>query len=166
MLGPVHLPTVARHVGQDVIVGLEGVELGLGVSLTATSGSANKEVERQNYLALIQVSGQISQQIMNFTQVAMQFQGTPLAYVAQHSIGALLELGKRLLEQYDIKNIDQIIPTAPGPGSPGATMAPTPGGQTSQAIPPGSQPGSGGFPPLPPLDAGIQGLYGGAQSGV
>lgn len=121
----------------------ESVEMGIGCVITATSGSKNKETAKQDYLALMQVAGQTSQAMIQMAQVAMQFAGTPVAMLAEQAIGAQLELSKRLLEQYDITNIDRIIPETPPSESafqPAPMMAapqPTaPGGAQSQFFAP------------------------------
>lgn len=133
---------------------LESIEAGLGVSLTATSGSANKEVEKQNYLQLLQLSGQIGQQIIEFGQVATQFAGTPLGDTAQQTINGILKLAVRLLEQYDIKNIDEIIPSPPQAQGAGRPPGPT-------SVPPGPNGGSPGGAPPSSDPAGMAALFGG-----
>lgn len=151
----------------------ENVEFGLGCSITATSGSKNTETAKQDYLALMQIAGQTSQQLIQFAQIAMQAQGTPLAAFAESAIGAQLELGKRLLEQYGITNIDRIIPddnAQTNRSIPGAS-AQTPGGSAPQpnvgaGLPAGPQPGPGGQPPPPAFNPTVANLYGGANSGV
>lgn len=157
---------------EKLAIPLESIENGIGVSISATSGTSNAEVQRQNYLALLQLSGQISQQLVQFATVAMQAQGTPIAAMAESAIGAILELSKRLLEQYDIRNIDAIIPVpsmAPAPQAPLAApgVPQGPGGPAGPpAVPNGAQPGPGGGAPLPPLDASLSALFGGTVSGL
>lgn len=97
-------------VAQKLMTPVEPVELGIGVQLTATSGSANKEVERQSGLALLQLAGQVGPQFIQLVQIAMQAQGTPLAQVAMRQAMSLQELYKRVLEQYDIRDIENILP--------------------------------------------------------
>lgn len=116
----------------------ENVAFGLGVTLTATSSSSNKEVEKQSLTALMQIATQTAQTIMGFQQVAMQ--APPLMPTAQAATRGLVELFTRLLEQYDVRNIDEIVPpaapatAAPG-GLPGAPAGPVglPGGGAPQA---------------------------------
>lgn len=97
-------------VAEKLRMPLEPVELGVGVSLTATSGSANKEVERQGALALLQLAGQVGPQMLQLLQVALQAQGTPIADVAFKSATGLQELYRRVLEQYDVRNVEDILP--------------------------------------------------------
>lgn len=140
----------------------ESIEFGLGVSITATSGTENKEVARQNYLALLQLAGQVSQQIIALVQVGMQAPGTPLAEVAQLSINGQTELFRRLLEQYDIRNPESILPHQ---GPQGATPgAPAPLGQAG--LPAGAVGGAGPGAPAPQIDPAMAALFGGTQSGL
>lgn len=145
---------------EKLVMPMENVEMGLGYTITATSGSKNKETAKQDYLALMQIAGQTSGQLIQLAQMAMQFAGTPVGLLAEQAIGAQLELGKRLLEQYDITNIDRIIPETPPQTS--AFPPPIPGA----AVPPGSQQGAGGGGGQAGIDPSVQQLYGGAASGL
>jgi hypothetical protein len=88
----------------------EHVEAGLGVELTATSGTNNKELQRQSYLALLQVFGQWGPQLVQLAQVAEQTAGTPVGSVALDLFDGARELLQRVLEQFDIRNPDDILP--------------------------------------------------------
>ena len=138
---------------------MENAELGLGVTLTATTGQSNKEVARQNYLALVQIAGQLSQQFLQYTQVMMQFPGTPMALVAQQAMIGTAELGNRLLEQYDVRNPEKILPLSLDPAN--APVLPQPG-----LVPPGAQPGAGGVPGGAPFDPTMAALAGGVSQGL
>lgn len=113
---------------------MESAELGLGVNLSATSGSTNKEVDKQNILALLQLAGQVGPQVMQYMQVALQAQGTPLAQVAEGAARGTTELFRRALEQYDIRDPESILPSSAAPSEqppvpgPGGTGMPGPGG--------------------------------------
>lgn len=100
-------------VAQVLQMPLEDVSAGLGVSLTATSGSVNKEMQKQAYLALVQLQTQIGQQMLGLAQVAANpvvLQTAPqLADIAVQSAKGLTELQRRLLEQYDIPNSEDIL---------------------------------------------------------
>lgn len=150
-----------KLVSEKLLTPLENVEFGLGCAITATSGSANKEVERQNYLSLIQLSGQLSQQFMGFAQVMTQAPNTPMAAAAQIAMTGLAELYHRLLEQYDIRNPEAILPL-PGPEGAGASA------QAAGGAPPpaGAQPGGFGLAPAPAINPTVPALYGGAQQGL
>ena len=153
-------------VGEKLISPMENVAFGLGVNLTATSGTANKEVERQGLTALLQVVSGVAQQVIQFQTMALQTMGSPVAATANQAANGLLELTTRLLEQYDIRNIEDIIPPAPKAGAAtalGAAPAVFGGGSGggAPAGPPGA-PGMGGVsgPAGPGLGAG-----GGAPAG-
>jgi len=98
--------------GQHAIEGLtipsESIELGIGVQLTATSGSSNKELMRQSNLALIQIVSQLAPGFIELAQVAQQ--GGPTGQVAAQLFeGGSLLLG-RLLEQFDVRDPERIVP--------------------------------------------------------
>lgn len=165
MLLRVMVDTLGQPEGQNaaslLTMPLESVEMGIGCSITATSGNQNKETKKQDYLALMQIAGQTNQQLIQLGQIAMQFQGTPLGTLAVSGMGAQIELAKRLLEQYDVTNIDRIIPD-PNMGQ--AEQAGEAGG--GAAIPAGPEQGPSGQPPAPPFDPTVANLYGGATSGL
>lgn len=146
----------SMHAAEKLVTPAESAELGLGCAITATSGAKNKETAKQDYLALMQIAGQTSQQLIGLAQVAMQTAGTPISMLAEQAIGAQLELGKRLLEQYDITNIDRIIPETPPQST--AFPAPVMGAAPAPGAPAGVAPGG--------VDPTVQQLYGGATSGL
>lgn len=128
------------HVAQKLTTPMESAELGLGVSITATSGSANKEVERQNMVALLQLAGQLTPQFIQLVSVAQQAHGTPVGKVALESAIGLQQLYKRTLEQYDVRNIEDVAPdiaadtaelNAPPQGQSAAGSLTGPGGLVS-----------------------------------
>jgi hypothetical protein len=82
----------------------ESAEYGLGVNLTATSATANKELAKQSFI------GPWYSQMM---QMALQFQGTPLGQVALDNLQGMAFLEKRLYEQYDMRNLNDLVPTIP-----------------------------------------------------
>ena len=127
----------------------EPVELGIGVTLTASSGSSNKEVDRQNALALLQLAGQVAPQLIQFTQLAAQAPGTPVGTVAQGVFNGLLELFGRVLEQYDVRDPESIVPQVAAP--------PTPGGSALGSEPAGPPTQSPVPPWMAPLGAGVGG---------
>lgn len=88
----------------------EPVEQGIGVELTATSGSNNKELQKQSWLALMQIIGQRAPMIVQMAQIAMQAQGTPLSQIAVDLLRGEQEMMTRLLEQYDVRNPDELVP--------------------------------------------------------
>lgn len=114
---------------EKMIIPQESAELGLGVSITATSGSANKEVSRQNKVALLQLAGQLTPQFIQLISVAQQAQGTPVGQVALESAKGLRELYQSTLEDYDIRNIEDVAPDIAG---------------ATQALDPAALPGQNG----------------------
>jgi len=146
---------LGREAGQaaaaKLTMPLEPVELGLGVHITATSQNANKEVSRQSHLALLELAGQLYPQFIQLMGAAQQ--GMPGA--AQSAQG-LQELFRRVLEDYDIRNPEQILPMG---GQPAQTMAPQPpAGAAPQGFPAGAPAGpggaaGGGLAPLAPIPA-------------
>ena len=102
-----------QYVQQALALPLEDIEQGVGVSLTATSGMVNKEVEKQALLALLQLQSQLGQQYIQLAQVATNPQvimmQPAVAQVAGQVANGLNELQKRVLEQYDIRNPEDIL---------------------------------------------------------
>lgn len=137
---------------QQLIVPNENAELGLGVELTATSAVANKEVQKQTYMGLLQLSAQIAPANVQLAQMASQAMqaGMPaVAVIAAKAVELNLELQRRILEQNDIRNTDQLGPqvsaediAAPGTPPP-AGPQPGPGGV------PGSAPANPAMAPVP-----------------
>ena len=82
-----------------------------GVIPTATSSAANKETDKQNFVAVLQLVSQIYPQLV---QTAMLIeQAPPGSIAAQTALSAYtggVELLKRLLERFDIQNPDQYVP--------------------------------------------------------
>lgn len=135
----------------------ENAELGLGVSITATSGSANKEVERQNYVALMQLAGQITPQFIQLISIAQQAQGTPVGKVALESALGLKELYVRALEQYDIKNISDVAPDLQADTAALRGPPPQPGGPPS--LPAGPDGNGSGIPQGAPGEPSLEGVF-------
>lgn len=132
----------------------EPVELGVGVQLTATSGTANKEVAQQGALALLQLSTQVGPQFIQLVQIAMQAQGTPLGDVALNVAQGMNELYRRTLEQFDVRNVEDILPLAdalaaqPPAGTNGAPAQSLPAGA-------GGDPASAFNPAMAALFSGV-----------
>lgn len=147
-------------VGEKLTTPFEDAAMGVGVSITATSGSANKEVERQGYLALIQLAAQLYPQFIQAVQLGMQGAGTPIGDVALQSANGLQELFQRLLEQYDIRNPEEILPLKDATVQ--AAAVPVPG--IAAAL--GPVTGAGGSPDQSGANGGLQALLGGAGAPV
>lgn len=137
--------------GTKLMTPMDNPELGVGVSITATSGAANKEVAKQNMVALLQLAGQITPQFIQLIQVAQQAQGTPVGAVALQSALGLRELYTRALEQYDVRNIGDVAPDikadTQGLGGQAPTQGPT-GANGTNGGPGGLLAPAGGAPEL------------------
>ena len=125
----------------------DDASLGLGVTISATSGSSNKEVDKQNILSLLQLAGQVSPQILQFTQMYVQStaqtppgQPNPIGDVALAAAKGITELYRRALEQYDIRDVEAIVPASGTAGQQPQpqTMMPPPMGQPQAPMGPPS----------------------------
>jgi hypothetical protein len=108
-----------------------------GVSVTATSSKANKEMDKQNLVFLGQMLAQFYPQQLQYAQ-ALGDQQLMLSTV-QAAFSGITEIQKRLLEAHDIQNPEQYVPQQPtqapalpapqaGSGGPGQGPATTLGG--------------------------------------
>lgn len=123
-VGPVQLVMIVQTLGQPegsyvvqkLTMPLEDVESGLGVNVTATSGSANKELEKQAWLALAQVNAQFGQQYLALAQIignpALQIMSPVTVSTAAQVFKGTSEIQRRLLEQFDIRNPEDILVNA------------------------------------------------------
>ena len=130
------------------------VEAGLGVELTATSGTNNKELARQSNLALLQIIGQWAPQMVQMAQAAVQAAGTPFGQVIEETFNFGREFLARTLEQFDVRDPDAIVPNlsaalqAAQAQATGQPMAPGGGGFQSLVGAPIGPGVSGGLPPI------------------
>ncbi len=120
------------------------VEESFGVAVSATSAQVNKEVEKQSFIGLMQVTGQIYGQIIQTALLMSQVQDPLVQQTAAAAYTAGTEMLKRLLERFDIQNPSEYVPNLQALQQSGALE----GGQGQQ-----SQPGlgitgqAGGVPP-------------------
>lgn len=145
----------------------EGIDVRehLMIELSATKASLNKEVEKQNLLALFQIVGGYYQQMLGLVGQISNPQAPPAFVAAAFKVcGSGAELLKRIIETYDIKDTKLFVPNInelqgviaygrqlaasqqpglsgqPGPpgqlGNVGATPAPPPG--TGAGVPGGT----------------------------
>lgn len=163
------LQVLGQEDGAKVVQVLSGpvhdIEDKYGILVSATSSQVNKEVEKQNILALAQTAGaQIYPQMMQYAQGITQLTQDPKVLVdtllAAYSGQA--EFLKRLLEAFDIQNPEVYIPASAdalqaatsgeqqqqgqpaGPGTPAAGPAPVPLGGPAGAGPFSQAPGQVG----------------------
>ncbi len=139
--------TPGQWLTQALQLPLEDIENGVGCAISATSGVANKEVEKQSFLALVQLQAQLAPQYLQLAQIATNpqvLQAAPgVAQTATELYKGFAELQKRLLEQYDVRNPEEILVNAD-------TLSQAVGALTSgQPIQPGV--GSGAGPGAQPL---------------
>lgn len=92
---------------------IQAAEYGLGVNLTATSATANKEVAKQAFMGLLQLQMQVAPAMTQLIMQAIQAWGTPVGQVALDSAQGLAYTMKRLFEQFDIRNLNEVVPTLP-----------------------------------------------------
>jgi len=97
------------YVNQALQIPMEAIELGLGVQLTATSEVNNKELMRQSNLALLQIMTQLGPGFIQLAQVAAQ--GGPVGQTASQLFEGARQLVARVLEQFDVRNPEEIIPS-------------------------------------------------------
>lgn len=142
-----------QFVAQTLVLPYEDIAQGIAVELTATSAQNNKELTKQNFLALMQVLGQRAPLILQLATTAQQAAQTPVGAVAASMLQAEHELISRLLEQFDIRNPEDIVPNvsallqqtlAPQAGGFGGAVQPQFGGSPGPQGPAGF-PGMGGF---------------------
>jgi hypothetical protein len=101
--------TVIQKLGLPV----QGAEYGLGVNLTATSATANKEVAKQAFMGLIQLQMQTAPALTQLIMQAIQAWGTPVGQVALDSAQGIAYTMKRLFEQFDIRDLNEVVPQLP-----------------------------------------------------
>ena len=100
-----------QFVAQTLQVPFESIDLGIGVQLTATSGTNNKELMKQSNLALLQLVGQIGPQFIQLAQIMDQRPGSTTAQVAEQLFRGGAAMLERTLEQFDVRDPENIVPT-------------------------------------------------------
>jgi hypothetical protein len=109
VLGDAGGTTVIQKLGLPV----QGAEYGIGVNLTATSATANKEVAKQAFMGLIQLQMQTAPALTQLIMQAIQAWGTPVGQVALDSAQGIAYTMKRLFEQFDIRDLNEVVPQLP-----------------------------------------------------
>ena len=100
--------------GQEAVRAITGgfpaepIQNGIGVQLTATSGLSNKELMKQSNLALLQIGSQMGEQFINLAALVQQ--GGLVGEVATKLFAGGSELLLRTLEQFDVRNPEEIVP--------------------------------------------------------
>jgi hypothetical protein len=142
---------------------MENVAFGLGVSLTATSGTNNKELDKQNLTTQMQMATQVADKIVQWQSLAMQDPTGILAGTVQKAISGILELFTRYLEQSDVRNIEQIIPPSQAQAPAGSAGLPAGPAAGPFGGPGGGNPAAPGIAQLAALLASRGGAVGGAN---
>ncbi len=137
----------------------EPIEFGVGCTLVATSGLNNKEAERQGSLALLQLAGQVTPQIIQLVQLASQTQGTPTGDVALKAAEGIDILYKRVLEQFDVRDPERVAFLEEATAQPAGAQMPGAAPAAGAGQPPF---GSAGPPVDPQMAALLSGMVGGA----
>ncbi len=167
------------YAAQALLLPAERIENGLGVSVTATSGTANKEVEKQSFLSLVQLQAQLAPQYLQLAQIfsnpQLQQMEPAVVETAKDLFKGFLEVHKRLLEQYDVRNPEDLLVNAAvleagvqamgqgGPITAGSfQQQPGQGGQ----VPAGAQQGGGGGAGVPLPQLGLGGIPASAPAGL
>ena len=141
--------------------------LAIGMKITLTNETLNREAEIQNFQILFQILTQYYEKFMQSTAMVMNPQfPPPLKIAAIQVMNATHNIIKRLVERFDIENVDEIVPDMVasmqamvgglnGLGAPGANaggpVGPAPGplggGPQGPAPPNGASGIPGGVPP-------------------
>jgi len=135
---------------------------GIGIELTASTATINREIEKQGLITVMGLVTQYYQQIMSIGQMAMQMPG-PMQQLAFKAMESSSYFMQRIVQAFDIKDMDAVLPTAimeelenaqqqQGAGAPQVPGGPgAPNGAMGGAVgaPPG-MPGGGGGPPMQP----------------
>lgn len=136
-----------------------------GILPTATSAEANKEVEKQSLVAVVQLISQIYPQLVQTALLVEQApQGSLASASALASYTAGVELLKRLLERFDIQNPDMYVPNLQAvqqmQAQQAAQIQGAPGGVQPQFAPLGGFFGPGPFQGAPRQVGSLFGLGG------
>lgn len=97
----------------EVLTGpIYDIEESYGIFMTATSSQVNKELEKQSFLNMAQVSAQLFYpQLMQYAQALAQSGNQEiLMKTVQAAYSGTLELFKRLLEVHDVQNKEAFLP--------------------------------------------------------
>lgn len=86
----------------------EAIETGVGVELTATSGANNKELQRQSSLALLNLGATMGERFIQLASLVQQ--GGPVGQTAAQLFQAGTELFLRTLEQFEVRNPEELVP--------------------------------------------------------
>lgn len=103
-------PELGGVVAQKLSTPLQNAELGLGVTLTATSGSANKEAQKDSNKELMALMSQIYPQYLQAMQVFMAQPTSPMGALSLSQMKGMNAMLQHTLELSDFRNIHEILP--------------------------------------------------------
>ena len=100
----------AAYVLEVLSGSVASIEESFGVELTATAAQVNKEVEKQSFIGLMQIVGQIGAQLVQVAQLIMQSPpGTPVYETGAAMFTGGVQLLKQLLQRFDIQNPSEYL---------------------------------------------------------
>lgn len=167
------------YVAQKLAIPLEEIEQGIGCAITATSSNSNKEVEKQSFMALLQLQAELFMPMyMQLGSILgnpqLQLLSPVVVATASQLLKGTSELQQRLYEQFDIRNTEDVVVNAAVLLDLAAQSAPLTAalhlaaGNAAAAAGAhaGSQSDTGGSPQNAHPDAGLALLLGGATGPV
>jgi hypothetical protein len=104
-----------QYVHQILQFPLEQIRASIGIELTATSASLNKEVEIRTNQIIMQMVMQFYQQIMQGVSYMVNPQMPPeIRYLAAEMVQGGTILMRRILDSYGVQDADALVPTLGG----------------------------------------------------
>jgi hypothetical protein len=86
---------------------VEAIEEAFGISVTATSASVNKEVEKQSFVGMLQLTQQIHAALTQTMLLHAQVPDPMVQAVAKASFVSGVDILRQLLERFEVQNVDE-----------------------------------------------------------
>jgi len=83
---------------------VDSIEETFGVSVTATSAQVNKEVEKQSFIGMLQITQQIYQALVQTAMLMAQVPDPVVQETAKAAYASGVEMLARLFERFDVQN--------------------------------------------------------------
>ena len=83
---------------------VDEIEEALGISVTATSAQVNKEVEKQSFIGMLQISQQIYQALVQTALMMAQVPDQLVQETAKAAFASGVDILAQLFERFDVKN--------------------------------------------------------------
>ena len=134
---------------------------GIGMELTASTATINREIEKQGLMALMGTLAQYYQQLMNITQMAVNPQAPPpISKMCLEMADGARYLMKMIVQTYEIRAIDTLLPESITPEveaerAQADAAAQAQQAQAAQQAALGGPPGQPGGPPGGPGQAQV-----------